>query len=139
MAITTDMRICTRYVRYATSVPTSICPEFTKRAPIHNTATLDRLINTLTVGNIDAMRRPARSDTSVRSWFACENRTASSGSRTNARTTRTPVICSRNTRLIWSIRSCIKRNAGTIFATIKPRITAAMGIANTRMIDSPTS
>ena len=30
VAITTDIRICTRYERYATSVPTSICPLLTK-------------------------------------------------------------------------------------------------------------
>ncbi len=50
-----------------------------------------------------------------------------------------PVICSRNTRLIWSIRSCISRKAGTICETIRPSTTAATGIANTRMIDKPTS
>ena len=30
VAITTDMRICTRYERYATSVPTWISPVFTQ-------------------------------------------------------------------------------------------------------------
>ncbi len=67
VAITTDMRICTRYVRYATSVPTSISPEFTRLAPSHSTATLDALMSKFTVGNIDDINRPARSDTSVRS------------------------------------------------------------------------
>ena len=91
-----------------------------------------------TVGNIDDINRPARNDTSVRSALASENRFASSGSRTNARTTRMPVICSRSTRFTWSMRSCIRRNAGTIRETSSPSTTAATGIATTSTIDSST-
>ena len=43
VAITTDIRIWTRYDRYATSVPTSISPLFTRGAPIQSTATLDEV------------------------------------------------------------------------------------------------
>ncbi len=42
------------------------------------------------------------------------NRFCSSGSRTKARTTRMPVICSLSTALTRSTRTCISRNAGTI-------------------------
>ena len=39
---------------------------------------------------------------------------ARASSRTNARITRMPVICSRSTRLIVSMRSCMSRNSGRI-------------------------
>ena len=38
-------------------------PSATRLAPIHSTATLDMLMSRLTVGNIDDISRPARSDT----------------------------------------------------------------------------
>jgi hypothetical protein len=82
--------------------------------PIQMTATLDRLMISITVGNVAAIRRPARSDVCVSSSFACEKRSTSCGSRTNARTTRMPVICSRNTRFTRSMRNCIAWNEGTI-------------------------
>ncbi len=53
---------------------------------------LEKLMNSVTVGNISAIRRPARSDVLVSSSFATANRSTSTGSRTNARTTRIPVI-----------------------------------------------
>jgi hypothetical protein len=114
-------------------------PEATRLAPSHSTATLDRLMRRLTVGNIDAISRPARSDTTVRSSLASLKRAVSCGSRTNARTTRMPVICSRSTRFTWSMRSCMSRKAGTICDTIRPRTTAATGMATTRIADKPTS
>ena len=109
---------------------------FTSEAPIHSTATLDALMMKLTVGNIADISRPPRSDTSVRSALADSNRTFSCGSRTNARTTRMPVICSRITRFTWSIRSCILRNAGTMNDTRMPSRIAQVGIANTSTIES---
>src|SRR3954468_1413763 len=81
---TTDIRICTRYERYAMRVPTSIWPLLTNVAPIHNTATLDALMMKLTVGNIDDISRPPRKETLVRSVFASSKRSFSCGSRTNA-------------------------------------------------------
>ena len=107
-------------------------------APSHRTATLEALIRKLTVGNIDDISRPARSETEVRSSLAELKRCTSSGSRTNARTTRMPVICSRSTRLTWSMRSCISRKAGTICDTRRPRTIPAIGIATTRITDSCT-
>ena len=110
-----------------------------RSAPSHSTATLDTLISTLTVGNIIVIRRPPLSDVAVSSSLACLNRAVSSGSRTNARTTRRPVICSRRIRLMASMQSCIFLNAGTIRTTIAPSRIAATGMTMTRMIDSPTS
>ena len=75
----------------------------------------------------------------MRSPLASSKRSASCGSRTKARTTRMPVICSRITRLIWSMRSCISWKAGTISATITPRMTAAAGMATARITERPGS
>ena len=55
------------------------------------------------MGNIADINRPAFSDVAVRSALASSNRATSSGSRTNARTTRMPVICSRRIRLMRSM------------------------------------
>ena len=108
-------------------------------APNHSTATLDRLISRLTVGNIVVISRPPRRAVLVRSSLASSNRACSSGSRTNARTTRMPAICSRSTPLMPSMHSCIRRNAGTMRMTIEPRVIAATGIATSRIADRPTS
>ena len=59
-------------------------------APIQMAATLDTFRTIVTVGNISAMSRPAASDVVVSSPLAAPNRALSSGSRTNARTTRMP-------------------------------------------------
>ena len=91
-----------------------IWPAPMRSAPIHSTPMLDALMMNVTVGNIAAISRPARSDVSVSSVLAPAKRAASSGSRTKARTTRMPVICSRSTELTLSMRNCITWNAGTI-------------------------
>ena len=76
------------------------CPSAIRCAPNHSTATLDALNTSITVGNISACSLPTRQRGrgERRRW---RRRTArvSTGSRTNARTTRMPVICSRSTRL----------------------------------------
>ncbi len=50
-----------------------------------------------------------------------------------------PVICSRSTRLISSMRSCITRNAGTMPDTMRPSTMADAGIDTTSTPDKPTS
>ncbi len=97
---------------------------------------LDTLMISSTVGNIAAIRWPVRSAVAVSSSLAPANRSVSSGSRTNARTTRMPVICSRSTPLTRSTRACISWNVGTMRDTSEPRMITAAGIANTRMIES---
>ena len=114
-------------------------PSPIRLAPIHNTPMLEMLTIRPTVGNIDAISRPARSDVSVSSVLATAKRSDSSGSRTNARTTRMPVICSRSTELTRSMRICICWNAGTMRYTTCPRTSTAPGIATTSTIDNPTS
>ena len=71
--------------------------------------------------------------------FTPPNRSSSLRSRTNARITRTPLICSRSTRLVWSIRSCICRNSGRIRMMITPTMTASSGTATSSSEDSLTS
>ncbi|GAB3807606.1 hypothetical protein GCM10027605_38250 [Micromonospora zhanjiangensis] len=91
------------------------------------------------MGKSSAISRPARNATEVRSSLAAANRSVSYGSRTNARTTRMPVICSRSTRLTVSIRVCISRNNGTIRRMIRPRASTRTGTQTTISQDSPTS
>ena len=71
-------------------------------------------MTSITVGNISAISLPTPSDMSVSSVLASPNRSCSWSSRTKARMTRMPVICSRRTRLTVSMRSCIVRNSGRI-------------------------
>ena len=67
------------------------------------------------------------------------NRSDSRRSRTNARTTRTPAICSRSTRLMASIRFCMDRKYGIIRVTIRAMTIASTGTATSSTADSPTS
>ncbi len=80
-------------------------------------ATLDTFSTNSTIGNMKACSRPAVSEMSVSETLASPKRSASSGSRTKARTTRMPVICSRSTWLTRSMRSCMSWNCGTIRET----------------------
>jgi hypothetical protein len=92
-----------------------------------------------TAGNIVASQRPARIATTVRSSLAAAKRWVSCGSRTNARTTRTPVICSRSSRLTSSMRPCINRKLGTIRVTMNATEASSAGIATASSQDRPRS
>ena len=105
--IMTPIRICIRYCRNAVSVPICSEPSWTRNEPNQITATLDTLSTSITIGNISANSRPALSAVSVTWSLAVRKRAVSTSSRTNARTTRMPLSCSRSTRLTRSIRSCI--------------------------------
>ena len=89
-------------------------PALMRSAPNHTAAMLEMLMVRSTAGNITAIIRPVVSEVSVRSSLAFPKRTTSSGSRTNARTTRIPVICSRRIWFTRSMRSCILVNCGCI-------------------------
>jgi hypothetical protein len=69
------------------------------------------------------MRRPTATETSLSSSLAARNRRAWTSSRTKARITRIPAICSRITWLIRSIRVCTRRNRGRM-GTMTPTIAA---------------
>src|ERR1035438_8381198 len=84
--------------------------------PNQSTATHDRFITPMTVGNANANMRFTRRPVLVSAPFASANRCCSWPVRMNARITRTPVICSRSTRLTRSILDCIDLNSGTAFA-----------------------
>ena len=121
------------------SAPIFISPLSMRPAPNHNTATLEALRMNITVGNITACKRPARSAAPVTSVLTSANRSTSTGSRTNARTTRIPVICSRSTRFTVSMRVCITRNCGTIFETTMPTQSNSSGTLTAKIHDSPRS
>ena len=120
-------------------MPTCIEPSSIRNAPNQITATLETLSTSMTIGNMSAIRRPARSATSVTSAFATSNRSVSRASRTNARMTRMPVSCSRSTRLTVSMRVCILRNSGTIRTMMSPTATSSTGTLTAISQDSCTS
>ena len=91
----------------------------------------------MTIGNISAISRPTRSATAVRSALAAPKRSRSTGSRTNARTTRMPVICSRSTRLTVSMRVCMRRNCGIIREMMSPTAMTSAGTLTTMSQDEP--
>ena len=119
--------------------PTSMWPASTRWPPNHSTPTVATLATIITVGNIAACQRPARIATSVSATLASAKRAVSCSSRTNARTTRTPVICSRSSRLTSSMRSCISRKLGTIWRTIRPMEAPRTGTTASTSHDRPTS
>jgi hypothetical protein len=103
------------------------------------TATLETLSTRNTVGKVSAMIRPAPTATSMSPVLARSNRSRSWSSRTNARTTRMPVICSRSTRLIPSSRVCIIRNRGRIRTTATASTAPRSGTTTRSSADSCTS
>ncbi len=139
VAIITAVRIWMRYVRNAIIVPICVSPASIRLAPIHTAATLERFSTSITLGNSSACSRPARNDVSVRLSLATPKRSPSSGSRTNARTTRIPVICSRSTWLTRSMRSCMNSNCGIRRATTSPMLNTRAGIATMRISESAPS
>ena len=119
--------------------PRFILPSEILVEPNQTTATHERLTITVAVGNIRLISRPPRNAVAVTSMLPARNRSISSGSRTNARTTRIPDNCSRRTSLIRSIRCCMSRKVGTIFTTTVPRIVATSGTDTTMIHDKATS
>ena len=93
----------------------------------------------ITVGNISAIRRPTRTDTSIKSVLAPSKRSLSWVSLTNARMTRTPPICSRRIRLSRSILACIERNNGRIRVMISTTHTSRTGTITNSSDDRTTS
>ncbi len=82
-------------------------PWSTRPPPNQRIATVETFMTSMTVGNMSAMSLPVLSETSSRFAFATAYLACSKLSRTNARITRMPVICSRMTPLTSSIRVCI--------------------------------
>ena len=71
--------------------------------------------------------------------MASPKRAVSFGSRTNARTTRRPVICSRITSLMRSMRSCILWNCGTIRTITRPTLMMRAGTLTSSSSESGPS
>ena len=110
-----------------------------RSAPSQMAATLEALSTSMTMGNRNAISWPARSAVAVTSWLTPAKRSLSSGSRTNARTTRIPVICSRSTSLSESMRICITRNCGTMRRITLPTPSSRAGMLTSRMPDRSMS
>ena len=108
-------------------------------APKYTAATLEMLMVSSTAGNITAIIRPVFSDVSVRSALPLPKRTASSGSRTKARTTRMPLICSRSTWFTRSMRFCIFVNCGCMRIATWPTLSSRIGMATRRISESGPS
>ena len=119
------------------SAPISSEPSAIRRLPNQSSATVDALNTSVTVGHMSAWSLPTCNAVAVRSSFAPANRAASAGSRTNARTTRMPVICSRSTRFTASIFGCMIRNFGIIRPMMRPMPPAMAGMHTSRSFDSP--
>ena len=116
-----------------------ISPEPIWSAPNHTTATLAMLTKRLTVGNISDCSRPPVSAVRVRLSLPSRNLDVSSGSRTNALTTRMPVSCSRRISLIRSIFSCITRKVGVIRTMMEPCARRTSGMVTMKIHDRPMS
>lgn len=121
------------------SEPISIAPLSIRWAPNQTTASEDRFTTSITSGNISASSRPVPSETSVRSVLARPNRSVSYRSRTKARMTRLPVICSRSTRLTVSSRFCMERKSGRSRQTTTPTEAAITGSTASSTPESGTS
>ena len=138
-AVITAKRICMMYCRNAVRLPIGMSPRSTSPAPNHRIATVDRFMIPRRAGNARAKIRFTRSDVAVRSAFTTSKRARSDRTRMNARTTRTPVICSRSTCVIRSIFTWTWRKSGTAFQSNTP-ITAPMsGTITTMSQDSVAS
>ncbi len=123
----------------AVSAPICICPSATRWAPNHSTATVEALKISMTMGKTSAMSRPTARAVPVYWVLASANRARSWSSRTNARTTRIPVICSRSTRFTQSTDSCMIRNCGIILRITSATDSASRGTATPTSQESPTS
>ena len=139
VAMSTAIKIWMRYVRKAVRAPTCMSPDSMRYDPNHSTATLETFSTSSTIGNIKANSRPARSAVSVSAALASAKRSTSCRSRTNARTTRMPVSCSRSTRLTVSMRSCMTRKSGTVRTMIALTAMSSTGIATAIMSESSRS
>lgn len=139
VAIMTAITICMRYARNAVSWPICMSPLSMRCAPNQTTATEETFTTVMTVGNISAISRPVDSETSVRSVLAPRKRSCSYSSRTKARITRLPVICSRSTRFTVSRRVCMVRNSGRILRTISETAMPRTGTTASSTADSGTS
>ena len=137
--IMTAMRICSRYCMNAVREPTSTSPASTRWPPNHSTAAVARCRIIVITGPSSTKSRPISTEVRASAPLASVNRSASWRSRTNARTTRMPVTCSRITPLTASISSCMRRNSGIRRATMTPTITSSTGTETHTSQDSPGS
>jgi hypothetical protein len=121
------------------SEPICICPSAILLAPNQTTPELAQLMTSITTGNINAINRPVMSEVPVSLALTTSKRCTSWRSRTKARTTRRPEICSRSTRLTLSRRSCMSRYCGIIRPMMIPREIASAVMLTPSSHDRPAS
>ena len=139
VAMSTPMRICPTYCMNANSVPISTAPASTWMPPNQITPTTVTFSTSIASGNSSTNNEPTLRPTTMMSWFASRKRSASMLSRTNARTTRTPVSCSRRIRLMASSLAWNARNSGTMRLTISVATSSRPGTATAISQLRPTS
>lgn len=137
--IITAVRIWRRYWMKAVREPTSIAPSATRCPPNHSTDAVATCRIIVMTGPMSTNTCPIDRDRAVIRSFASPNRRTSWSSRTKARTTRMPVICSRSTPFTASSRSCISVNIGMSRATSAPTTTTSTGTATHTSHDRPAS
>ena len=98
----TPIMIWPMYCMNAKIVPISALPALISTPPNHTTATMVTLSTSMNSGNISTNSEPMLRPSTIRSVLTVRNRRSSIRSRTKARTTRTPVSCSRMMRLTSS-------------------------------------
>ena len=120
-------------------MPTDSVPLWMRPAPAHTTATPVRCSTAITAGMFSAIKRPARSAVPVSSSLARAKRERSASSRTKARMTRRPLICSRKMPLILSSWACMRPNRGIARAMSEATTNASRGTATSSRPDKRTS
>ena len=121
------MMMIMRYWINACSAPIFILPDSMRCPPNHMMAMLKMLVMNHMIGPRAPMRKPTGSRTPLVSVFAFSKRCDSVLSRTKARTTRTPVTCSRITRLMASSLACSRLNSGPILEKMMPVTSSTIG------------
>ncbi len=102
LAMMTPPMIWPMYCMKANSVPTCTVPLLTSMPPNQMTETTVTLRMSMNSGNSSTKSEPTLRPTTMMSVLAPRKRSSSMRSRTKARTTRTPVSCSRMMRLTLS-------------------------------------
>ena len=139
VAISTPIRICPTYCMKAKSVPISTLPASTWMPPNQITPTTVTLRTSIASGNISTKSEPTLRPTTMMSVFAPRKRSSSMSSRTNARTTRTPISCSRMIRLTASSLVWKVRNSGTMRLMMRSATMSRSGTDTAISQLSPTS
>ncbi len=135
-SIITLISTCMAYWMSAIMSPTAKLPVSTRPAAHHTIATVAAFNTSEMPGMRVATRRATDTFVSAKSRLAFAKRASSKLSRRRARTTRTPVSCSRVTRFKASMRACSERRSGMTRRITAKASTTITGMAQNTMTDS---